>query len=74
MSFDRLIATAELAPRAFSLGHRFDHALYDCFYIALAEAESATLVTDDTEVLALARSAGLKGRAQPLAHFARRRR
>ena len=39
MSFDRLIATAELASRAFSLGHRFNHPLYDCFYIALAEVE-----------------------------------
>ena len=74
MSFDRLIATAELAPRAFSLGHRFDHPLYDCFYIALAEVESATLVTDDARVLALAGKAGLKGRARPLAHFEPRRR
>ncbi len=74
MSFDRLIATAELASRAFSLGHRFDHPLYNCFYIALAEVESATLVTDDAQVLALAKRTGLKVRAQPLAHFAPRRR
>ncbi|MBI2001817.1 MAG: type II toxin-antitoxin system VapC family toxin [candidate division NC10 bacterium] len=74
MSFDRQIATAELAPRAFSLGHRFDHPLYDCFYIALAEVESATLVTDDAQVLALARRASLKGRVRPLAHFEPRRR
>jgi len=74
MSFDRLVATAELAPRAFSLGHRLDHPLYDCFYIALAEAESAILVTDDARVLALAGRAGLKGRSRPLAHFESRRR
>jgi predicted nucleic acid-binding protein len=74
ISFDRLFATAELAPRAFSLGHRFDHPPYDCFYIALAEVESATLVTDDARVLALAGKAGLKGRARPLAHFEPRRR
>ena len=74
MSFDRLITTAELAPRAFSLGHRFDHPLYDCFYLALAEVESAMLVTDDAQVMALARRAGLKGRVRPLAHFASQRR
>ncbi len=74
ISFDRLFGTAELAPRAFSLGHRFDHPLYDCFYIALAEVESAALVTDDARVLALAGKAGLKGRARPLAHFDPRRR
>jgi predicted nucleic acid-binding protein len=74
MSFDRLIATVELAPGAFSLGHRFDHPLYDCFYIALAEVELAILATDDARVLALAGKAGLKGRARPLAHFTPRRR
>lgn len=73
MSFDRLIATADLAPRAFSLGHRFDHPLYDCFYVVLAEVESATLVTDDAHLLALARRAGLRGWARRLAHFEPRR-
>ncbi len=73
MSFERLVATAELAPRAFNLGHQFDHPLYDCFYIALAEVESATLVTDDHRVLALARRAGLRRLALPLTRFAVRR-
>lgn len=73
-SFDRLTATAELAPRAFALGHRFDHPVYDCFYLALAEGESATLVTDDTQVLALAKKAGLSRLVRPLTDFAKRRR
>lgn len=34
MSFDRLTPTAELAPRAFAIGHRFDHPVYDCFCLA----------------------------------------
>lgn len=74
LSFDRLTATADLAPRAFALGHRFDHPVYDCFYLALAEAEPATLVTDDAQVLALARKAGLARWVRPLGAFARRRR
>jgi predicted nucleic acid-binding protein len=74
MAFDRLIGTSDLAPQAFNLGHRFDHPLYDCFYLALAEVESAALVTDDARVLALAKKAGLKPRALPLAHFAPQRR
>ena len=74
MSFDRLTPTAELAPRAFAIGHRFDHPVYDCFYLALAETESATLVTDDAQVLALARKAGLSRLIRPLADFAKRKR
>jgi len=74
MSFDRLIPTAELASRAFALGHQFEHPVYDCFYLALAETESATLVTDDTQILALARKAGLSRWVQPLADFAKRKR
>jgi predicted nucleic acid-binding protein len=48
--------------------------VYDCFYLALAETESATLVTDDTQILALARKAGLSRWVQPLADFAKRKR
>lgn len=73
-SFDRLTATAELAPRAFALGYRFDHPVYDCFYLALAEGESATLVTDDTQILALAKKAGLSRLVRPLTDFAKKRR
>ena len=48
--------------------------MYDCFYPALAEGESATLITDDAEVLALARKAGLSRWVQPLADFAKKNR
>lgn len=73
MSFDRLTPAAELAPRAFALGHRYDHPVYDGFSLALAEAESAALVTDDAQVLALARKAGLSRLIRPLADFAKRK-
>lgn len=33
--------------RAFQLSAQIRHALYDCLYVAVAEAEDATVVTDD---------------------------
>ncbi len=73
MSLDRVISTAELAPRAFALAHRWNHPVYDCFYVALAAVESAPLVTDDARVLALAKKAGLGRWVRPLTDFAKRR-
>ena len=72
LSFDRLAPTAPLSARALVLAQRFDHAAYDCFYIALAEAESAVLVTDDEGVIQLARRARLGKSVAPLASFERR--
>jgi predicted nucleic acid-binding protein len=39
--------TASLAPRALELALNLDHPVYDCFYLALAEAETAQMVTAD---------------------------
>ena len=39
--------TAPLAPRAVELALDLDHPVYDCFYLALAEAEQTELVTAD---------------------------
>jgi predicted nucleic acid-binding protein len=39
--------TAALAPRAIELALDLDHPVYDCFYLSLAEAEQAKLVTAD---------------------------
>ena len=46
-----------LAPRAAALARELDHPVYDCLYLALAEAEDAPLVTADRRLLALARRA-----------------
>jgi predicted nucleic acid-binding protein len=43
----QLRSSAPLAPRALQLALDLDHAVYDCFYVALAEAEKAALVTAD---------------------------
>ena len=39
--------TAPLASRALELAFALDHPVYDCFYLALAEAEQVGLVTAD---------------------------
>jgi predicted nucleic acid-binding protein len=39
--------TAALAPRAIELALDLDQPVYDCFYLSLAEAEQAKLVTAD---------------------------
>jgi predicted nucleic acid-binding protein len=39
--------TAPLASRAMDLALDLHHPIYDCFYLALAEAEKASLVTAD---------------------------
>lgn len=57
LSFEKLVETAPLAPRALELARQFDHPAYDCFYLALADSVSATLVTDDARAVELARAA-----------------
>jgi predicted nucleic acid-binding protein len=47
----KLHATAPLAPRATAMALDLDHAIYDCFYLALADREGATLVTADHRFL-----------------------
>ena len=59
LAFDRLAPTAPLSGRALELARRFDHPAYDCFYVALAEAESAILVTDDDQLIRLGKQARL---------------
>lgn len=57
LSFEKLVETAPLAPGALELARQFDRPAYDCSYLALADSASATLVTDDTRVVELARAA-----------------
>ncbi len=72
LSFDRLVATATLSARALELAQRFDHPAYDCFYVALAESESAVLVTDDERVIELGKRAHLGKWVKALSTFERR--
>lgn len=52
----------QLAATAIKLAIDLRHPIYDCFYIALAQRESATLVTADEDMIAAARSAKIKVR------------
>ena len=50
----------QLAASAARLASDLDHPVYDCFYLALAQRESAPLVTADHRLAALADRAGVK--------------
>jgi predicted nucleic acid-binding protein len=41
-----------LLSRALTLAQRLRHPVYDCIYVALAQAEGATLITADQRLLA----------------------
>jgi predicted nucleic acid-binding protein len=56
----------DLAPCAWSLARKLDHPVYDCFYIALAEREDATLVTADRRLLARLAGTSWAGRVKGL--------
>jgi predicted nucleic acid-binding protein len=55
-----------LAPRAAAIARELDHPVYDCFYLALAEAEDAPLVTADRRLLAVVRGTPWAQRVTPL--------
>ena len=56
--FNRLIPGADLAPRAIELSISLRHPVYDCFYLALAEAAQGELVTADAKLVRIARNGG----------------
>jgi predicted nucleic acid-binding protein len=45
--FDEIVPASALAPRALSIAVELRHPVYDCFYLALAEARGAGFVTAD---------------------------
>jgi predicted nucleic acid-binding protein len=49
--FIRLVPILPLAPRAAAIARELDHPAYDCFYVALAEASSAKLITADKRLV-----------------------
>ncbi len=56
-----------LALRAAALARELDHPVYDCFYLALAEAEGAPLITADRRLIESVRGTPLAGQVTPLA-------
>jgi predicted nucleic acid-binding protein len=51
---DRLHPLDELSARATEIAVKFDHPIYDCFYLALAERERCALATADARLARLA--------------------
>ena len=49
--FDSLVSASSLARRAVAIAGQLDHPVYDCLYLALAEADQAELVTADMRLL-----------------------
>jgi predicted nucleic acid-binding protein len=49
--FAELAGLATLAPRAAAIAAELDHPVYDCFYLALAEARHFPFVTADARLL-----------------------
>jgi predicted nucleic acid-binding protein len=54
--FDKLASAAGLAQRAVIIAGQLDHPVYDCLYLALAEAEETSLVTADLKLLGKVRA------------------
>jgi len=54
--FDGLVSAATLAPRAVAIASELDRPVYDCLYVALAEAEQAALVTADAQLVGKVRA------------------
>jgi predicted nucleic acid-binding protein len=49
--FSEIVAMEGLADAALTLARRIEHSAYDCFYLALAESRSTSLVTADTRLV-----------------------
>lgn len=67
--FDTLVSGSDLAERAMTIAVELDHVAYDCFYLALAEAQDAPLVTADRRLLRKLRSTPWAARALNLADY-----
>ena len=64
--FGRLVPLVWLIRSAAALARNLDHPIYDCFYLALAEAENVPLITADRRLVATLDGTPLAGRVRPL--------
>ena len=67
--FDALVSATVLAPRAVAIAGQLDHPVYDCLYLALAEAEQADLVTADTRLVGKVQATLCKRRTVSLSEY-----
>jgi predicted nucleic acid-binding protein len=55
--YSALVPMSQLADRAIEIAIELKHPINDCFYLALAERERATLISADRRLIAAARRA-----------------
>ena len=67
--FDVLVGGSVIVERAVVIAGQLDHAVYDCFYLALAEARDTLLVTADTRVLRKLSNTSWKARVRSLTDY-----
>ena len=67
------LPTTPLIEQAVDLTHAIDHPLYDCLYLAAAEAIDATLVTADRQLFERATRSSLERQVAWIADWARGR-
>ncbi len=61
--YHRLLPVEDLMMTALSFATDLRHPIYDCFYLALAEREAATLITADERLLTAAKKTKIKAKA-----------
>jgi predicted nucleic acid-binding protein len=67
--FDALVSATVLAPHALAIAGQLDHPVYDCLYLALAEAEQADLLTADTRLVGKVRATSWEQRTVSLSQY-----
>jgi predicted nucleic acid-binding protein len=72
-AFATLYGSAHLAPRAGAIALELDHPVYDCFYLALSEAQNAPLVSADRRLIAKVEGTSAAPRTLPLQELSRLR-
>ncbi len=65
--FQRLVPLDHLINRAATLVYELDHPVYDCLYLALAEAEKLSLITADRRLIERVRGTSHADRVTALA-------
>lgn len=61
--YHRLLPVEDLMAAALAFATDLRHPIYDCFYLALAEREAATLITADARLQAAAKKTKIKAKA-----------
>ena len=65
-AFDELVPTSLLKDRALAIAVKLRHPAYDCFYLALAEQNTAPLITADYRLIRRCAGTPFEKLMQPL--------